>query len=249
MPEVEKFYVFPGANDGETALGAALSTCKETNAGDPRLCGFDHAYWGPEFSNGEIRNALDSVKLSYEAPPDVVEVAADAFAQSKFVGWFQGRMEYGARALGNRSILADPSGPKVQDRLNAQVKFREWFRPFCPSVLADTAKEWVYEPTESPYMMIAFESTEKMASMAPAVVHVDESTRPEFVKGPENPRYRDLIQAFAERTSLPLVLDTSFNVRGEPIVCTPLEAVRCFAGTGLDMLVLGDFVLRKELGQ
>lgn len=247
LPEVEAFYVFPGANDGGTALGAALWSLLRDFGGDPRRCSFQNAYLGPEYSNAEIEAVLKRLKLDYDCPADMERTVAEELRQGRFVGWFQGRMEYGSRALGNRSILADPSRPEVKDRINAQVKHREGFRPFAPSVLAGLAERCVQRPTPAPYMMLAFQATEELARQAPAVVHKDNTVRPQFVTAESNPRYHRLIEGFHALSGLPCVLNTSFNIRGEPIVCTPVDAIKCFYGTGLDTLVLGDFVLRKKV--
>ena len=245
LPEVDRFFVFPGANDAGVGFGAALCVYQQMG-GDPRSSGFRDAYLGPEFKNGEIRSLLDELQVSYEEPASIEDATADLLADGKFVGWHQGRMEFGARALGNRSILADPSRLDAKDRLNAQVKRREAFRPFCPSMLREEAEHWVKDVTDAAYMMVAFEAKPQMAQRAPAVVHVDGTIRPQLVDGPENPRYRSLIEALRDRTGLPIVLNTSFNVRGEPIVCTPLDSVRCYFSTGLDALALGDFLLTKR---
>ena len=237
----------------------------------PSACGADAmrgAFLGPEFGPDEVRAELDAAGARYETLTDdaLVEAAADALAAGKALGWFQGRMEFGPRALGSRSILADARSPTMQKTLNLKVKFRESFRPFAPSVLRADVADWFELDHDSPYMLLVADvKPERRKPMSeaqralsgidllnvprsdvPAVTHVDYSARVQTVHRDTNPRYHALLEAFKARTGCPVVVNTSFNVRGEPIVCTPADAFRCFMGTDLDCLAVGNCFLRKE---
>ena len=174
----------------------------------------------------------------------VEEVARD-LAEGKIVGWLQGRMEVGARALGNRSILASPLFPDMRDRLNREVKHRESWRPFCPSLPTDDYRTYFDHGVDSDYMILAYSVRPEFHARIPSVVHVDGTARPQTVHPEQNPKFYALLKAFGRLTGHPVLINTSFNVQGEPIVCTPADALRCFGGTGLDVLVLNDFVLTK----
>ena len=226
------------------------------------------AFLGPEFSRDEIRATLDAAGARYETLADdaLIETTADALATGKAVGWFQGRMEFGPRALGNRSILADARSPTMQKTLNLKVKHRESFRPFAPSVLRSDVADWFGLDRDSLYMLLVADvkperrkpATEERKTLfgidllnvprstIPAVTHVDYSARVQTVHREANPRYHALLQAFKARTGCPVIVNTSFNVRGEPIVCTPADAFRCFMGTDIDCLAVGNYFLRKE---
>jgi carbamoyltransferase len=173
----------------------------------------------------------------------LLAATSEALAEGKAVGWFQGRMEFGPRALGARSILADPRSPAMQSILNLKVKRRESFRPFAPAVTAEAAPEWFDLPVESPYMLLV---ADVLRREIPAVTHVDNSARVQTVSREQNPRFHALLRAFEARTGCPVLVNTSFNVRGEPIVCTPEDAYRCFLGTEIEVLAIGDCLLRKE---
>jgi carbamoyltransferase len=219
------------------------------------------AYLGPMFSNDEIAAFLDAEGIPHERLDDdaLVEYAADLLAQGNVVGWFQGRMEFGPRALGHRSILADPRGREVQRVVNLKIKFRESFRPFAPSVLADRASDYFDLDTESPYMLLVADVRDATTggtgldrrhhtdSPIPAVTHVDGSARVQTVSEDRSPTYARLLRAFEARTGCPVLVNTSFNVRGEPIVCTPEDAVRCFRRTHMDALVLGNHLVTKAM--
>jgi len=239
LPEAgfDSLFVFPAAGDAGAAAGAAAWV-----AGAPRQ-ELTHAYLGDGFD----ADALDA--LLRDRPhrvADPAEAAADALARGEVVGWFQGRMEFGPRALGARSILADARDPGIRDRLNRTVKFREMFRPFAPAALAEEAERWFLGARPSPFMLLTFAVRPERQATIPGVVHVDGSARLQTVaRDHALPPYRRLLEAFFLRTGVPLVLNTSFNVRGEPIVRTPAEALSCFDRTGMDCLVLHDRVLRK----
>ncbi len=240
----ENIFVQPASNDGGIALGAALHVNHQV-LGNPRSFVMQHAYWGPGFSEEEIRRELETCRLPYVRLADPARVAAELIAGNHIIGWFQGRSELGPRALGNRSILADPRDPKNKDRVNARIKFREEFRPFAPSVLAEHASAYFDGLNESSYMLMICPVCPEMRSVIPAVVHVDGTARPQTVNRDTNPRYYVLIEHFHRITGVPVVLNTSFNVKGEPLVNSPTDAIRCFFSTGLDYLVMGDCLLYK----
>jgi carbamoyltransferase len=242
----EDLWVQPAAGDAGGALGAALFVYN-TVLGKPRATRMDHAFWGPEYSEESIRAFLDARgapyrTLSYE---DMIgECARRLDEDQAVVGWFQGRMEWGPRSLGSRSILADARNEENWKRVNLKIKFRESFRPFAPSVLAEKASEWFDIDRESPYMLLVCRV--KDGRKIPAVTHVDQSARLQTVTRDAHPVFYDLLSRFDERTGCPLLINTSFNVRGEPIVCSPEDAYLCFMRTNMDVLVLGNQVLLKE---
>jgi carbamoyltransferase len=265
-------WIQPAAGDAGGALGAALAAY-HIHAGAPRvrpnaIDGMAGAYLGPEFGTPEIEQRLAAAGARFTTleRAGMIDTAAAALADGKAVGWFQGRMEFGPRALGNRSILGDPRSPAMQRNLNLKVKYRESFRPFAPAVLRDHVAEWFDLDVDSPYMLLVapvtkphlrpMSATEEALfgidklnvarSSIPAVTHVDYSARVQTVHRETNPAYFDLIARFHALTGCPLLVNTSFNVRSEPIVCTPEDAFRCFMGTEIDMLVVGNCVLRKD---
>ena len=240
---ISEIFVQPSANDAGVALGSALLCA--LHYGDKIDWKMEHTYYGPEFSNNEIEAELKKHKLSYEQHDDIASIAGDLVSLGYIVSWFQGRMEVGPRALGNRSILADPRDPKMKDRLNHRVKHREPFRPFAPSMLAERASEYLIDAHPSPFMILAFKVKKEKREEIPAVVHVDGTTRPHTVERSVNEKYWSLIKAFEEKTEVPVVLNTSFNIRGEPIVCTPKDAIDTFLKTGIDYLAIGDFLIGK----
>jgi carbamoyltransferase len=240
----EHLFIQPAANDAGTALGAALQVACGRH-GIPRHEHADIAYLGPEASPAACEAAAAASGLFVERPADTVERTAELLAAGKIVGWFQGRMEVGPRALGNRSILADPRDPTMKDTLNRRVKHREPFRPFAPSILAERAGEYFEGIGSSPHMLLVYRVRSEQQARVPAITHVDGTARVQTVTRQANERYYRLIHAFGRRTGVPMLLNTSFNVRGEPIVCSPEDAIRCFTGTDMDHLVLGHLLLRK----
>jgi carbamoyltransferase len=211
----------------------------------------DHAYWGPGFSGTEIRGAIDASRIRHdgysvaELPlPELVQRSAAIIADGKILGWFQGRAEWGPRALGNRSIVADPRRPDMKDILNRRIKHREIFRPFAPSILAEATGEWFEKSHSSPFMTLAYAVRPEKRALIPAPTHVDGTGRLQTVTHEANPRYHALISAFRDLTGVPVVLNTSFN-DNEPIVCRPEEAIDCFLRTKMDALVLGDFLISR----
>jgi carbamoyltransferase len=206
-----------------------------------------NAYLGPEYSSEEIKKFLTEKEIIYTEldREDILKRTAEMIVDKRVVGWFQGRMEWGPRALGNRSILADPRDKEMQDIVNLKIKFRESFRPFAPTVLLDKASEYFELDRQSPYMLLVTQVREAK-KVIPAVTHVDGSARVQTIAREDNPLYYDLIDEFYKITGVPIILNTSFNVRGEPIVCTPEDAYTCFIRTKMDNLVMGNFLLNKE---
>jgi carbamoyltransferase len=240
----ENVFVTPAANDAGTALGGALFLAHSKHALE-RVETPNLAYLGPGYSSEQCVAAAYRSDLKVERPLDLIDRVAELLAAGKIIGWFQGRMEVGPRALGNRSILADPRDPTMKDTINHRVKHRESFRPFAPSVLHEAARDYFDGVKESPYMLSVSSVRPEQRSRVPAITHVDGTARVQTVRRQANPRYYRLIEAFGRRTGVPMLLNTSFNVRSEPIVCTPEDAIRCFRGTGIDHLVLGDLILSK----
>ena len=267
----DNIWIQPAAGDAGGSLGAALALWYEDN-NNLRKSNLEDdmqgSYLGPQYSQKQIEEKLNSVgakfvTLSYD---DLIDQTAENLSKEKAIGWFQGRMEFGPRALGNRSILGDPRSDKMQKNLNLKVKFRESFRPFAPSILDENKSEWFDLDIESPYMLLVSEiNPEKKIEMSesqkklfgieklnikrseiPAVTHIDYSARIQTVKQKTNKIYYDLISKFKEKTNCPIIVNTSFNVRGEPIVNTPQDAFNCFMGTNLDFLVIGNCILDKN---
>lgn len=237
-------FVPPAPHDAGSAMGAALLT-QHVLLKQPRQEVLTSASLGPEFSNQTIKVALEAGKVRYEERPDIAADAAELLADGQVVAWFQGRMEWGPRALGSRSILANPTKPEMQTVVNRLVKRREPFRPFAPSVLAERAHEYFELTQPSPFMLLVAPVRPERRHDIPAVVHVDGTARVHTVDNESNPRYWRLIKLFGEKTGVPVVLNTSFNVDGEPIVCTPEDAIRCFFASGIDALAIGDCLVRK----
>jgi carbamoyltransferase len=246
----EQVYVQPAAGDAGLAVGAAYYVWNQ-KLGKPRGFVMDHAYWGPGFAAGEIRAAIESSGLGRAgysvtelAPEEVARRAAALIADGKILGWFQGRAEWGPRALGNRSIVADPRRADMKEILNRRIKHREIFRPFAPSILAEATGEWFVQAHASPFMTLAYAVRPEKRALIPAPTHVDGTGRLQTVTHEANPRYHALISAFRDLTGVPVVLNTSFN-DNEPIVCRPEEAIDCFLRTKMDALVLGDFLVTR----
>jgi len=247
----KKIYIQSAAGDAGGAIGAAYAVWHQV-AGGERGFVMDHAYWGPSFSSNEIAHLLEAKTADLQAQGCRVEQVADedrlcertasAVAEGKVVGWFQGRMEWGPRALGNRSILCDPRRSDMKDVLNLKIKRRESFRPFAPSILREAVPEWFETDDDVPFMMQVYPIREAKRPLIPAVTHVDGSGRLQTVYRKTNPRYYQLIESFSRQTGVPIVLNTSFN-ENEPVVCRPEEALDCFLRTRMDVLVLEDWVV------
>lgn len=240
---VKNLWIQPTAGDMGNVLGAAwlLYYLKTGKCPEP----LTHLYLGPEYSDEEIKNALERSNLAYRKSEDITGEVADLLSQGKIVAWFQGRMEFGPRALGSRSVLADPRREEMKDTINAKVKFREPFRPFCPSFLEGHGQEIMEKYTSSPYMIMSFSVRPEYIGRISAVVHVDGTVRPQEVSFATNPLYAKMIQKFSEKTGVPVVLNTSLNVRGEPIVNTPEEAIAFFKKTDVDYLAVGSYLVQK----
>jgi len=238
-------WIQPAAGDEGLAVGAALHTYHSVLK-QPRRCELKHSYLGPEFSESRIEGDLKKAGLRYtslEREP-LLEKVADQIAQGNVIGWFQGRMEWGPRALGNRSIVAHPGLPNMKDVLNARIKHREWFRPFAPSILAESQHDYFEHDHPSPFMLHVYKIRPEKRKELSAVNHVDDTGRLQTVAHDENPLYYDLIKMFQKKTGIPVVLNTSFN-ENEPIVCTPSEAIDCFQRTKMDVLAIGPFLALK----
>ncbi len=241
---VDKIFVQPAASDDGVCLGSVLAPCLD-NGGQLPVRKMRHASLGNECSDAEIEKALATYKIRARRVSDPAMVAAELLAAGKIIGWVQGRMEFGPRALGNRSILADPRDPEMTAKVNNAVKFREWWRPFAPSMLAEVGSQYIESATDSPFMILTAQVKPEMRSVIPAVTHADGSARPQTVERDVNPLYWHLINEFGKRTGVPVVMNTSFNLRGEPIVSSPTDAIRTFFSSGMDALVIGNFVVEK----
>jgi len=240
----QEIWVQPAAGDAGTSMGAALWIDGAERASDERRYQMDHAFLGPAFDDAEIESFLRWSKLAYRRLTDLPNEVADLLAQDRVIGWFQGRMEFGPRALGARSILASPIHASMQERLN-EIKDREDFRPVAPVVLEEEAPNWFANARSSPFMLFVNDVLPEAAGRIPAVRHVDGTARIQTINRAQNAAYYDLIKAFHARTGVPVLVNTSFNTRGEPVVCTPRDAVECFWTSPLDALVIGSFLLEK----
>jgi len=243
----KEIWVQPAAGDAGTALGVALWIDAQERSTFSRSFYMDHAFYGPAFSDEEIEQFLSWSKLSYRRAINLADEVADMLVQDKIIGWFQHRLEFGPRALGARSILASPLHSSMQVRLN-EIKDREDFRPVAPVVLEEEAAYWFANAAKSPFMLFVYDVLPEKAEYIPAVRHVDGTARIQTINRQQHPLYYDLIKAFQMRTGIPVLVNTSFNTRGEPIVCTPRDAVECFWTSPLDALVIGSYILEKPQG-
>jgi len=251
----KKVYIQAAAGDAGGAIGAAFHVWYQQHPDQPRTFVMQHASWGPEFSHAQIKSLLDKNQDRISKKNCTVQLidneellctnAARVIADGKVVGWFQGRMEWGPRALGNRSIVCDPRRADMKGILNQKIKRRESFRPFAPAILREAVTDWFEEEDDVPFMMMVFQIREEQRHKVPAVTHVDGSGRLQTVTRESNPRYYDLIAAFRDLTGVPIVLNTSFN-ENEPIVCNPEEALECFLRTDMDVLVMNDYFLSRN---
>jgi carbamoyltransferase len=241
---VDNIFIQPAASDDGVALGAVLAPYLDGGGRLP-MKPMRHAYLGPEFSDDEIEKSLRTYKLRATKQNDVAATTAELLANGKIIGWFQGRMEFGPRALGHRSILADPRDPEMNAKVNNAVKFREWWRPFAPSMLKEVAGEYLEHACDSPFMILTNPVRPEKRDVIPSVTHIDGSARPQTVEKEINRLYWNLINEFGKRTGVPVVMNTSFNLRGEAIVNTPTDAIRTFFSSGMDALVIGSFLVEK----
>lgn len=245
QPEVIDVFAHPLCSDSGAAAGAALAACYQIAGFPPEK--LTSLALGYEEDLSQVEQTLDRCRIAYEKPADICEAVADELAQGRLVGWFQGRMEAGPRALGQRSILVDPRSTNNRDKVNAVIKYREDWRPFCPSIIAENMLDYFDNYSDAPFMIISFQANKKLTEDAPAIVHVDGTSRVQAVHRDANPTYYRLLEAFQRRTGVPVLLNTSFNVQGEPIVCTAMDALRTFWATGLEILALEGFLIRKPV--
>lgn len=240
-------WVQPAAGDAGTALGAAQYIDVQINSANPNqryTFPMEHVYWGPEYSDEEIEKFMIWAKMPYQRLTDIANETAQILAQDKIIAWYQGRMEFGPRSLGARSILASPINPQMQGRLN-DIKDREDFRPVAPVILEEDVSEWFERACVSPYMLFVFPVKDQKADLIPAVRHTDGTARVQTINRQQHPLYYDLIKEFKALTGVPVLVNTSFNTRGEPIVCTPRDAIECFWTSPFDALIINSFILQK----
>jgi carbamoyltransferase len=239
---VDNIFIQPVAHDGGLSLGAGWLESNPTEVSP-----MTDVYWGPEYNQEETKSLLRTNKISYKEVYDTEQYVAERLSEGKLVGWFQGKLEMGPRALGNRSILADPRTIESRDQVNEYVKHREKWRPFAPSILEEAAEEYLINAEPSPYMIKTFDTVPEKRNEIEAVLHPgDKTTRPQTVRRDQNPRYYRLISEFENITDVPALLNTSFNDHAEPIVNTPTEALKDFYGMGLDILAIDDLIIEKN---
>lgn len=242
LPYVKNLFVQPASGDAGGALGAAaVAAAREGDRIEPMR----HVYYGPEFSDLEIESELQVSGYSVSRESDICAKAASMLNEGKIFGWFQGRMEWGPRALGNRSIIGNPSVRGTADKINAIIKFRETWRPFCPAILKERGAEIIGSNHPAPFMTIAFKAAPGWKEKIPEVVHVDGTCRPQLVDKETNPKFHRLISNYARLSGLPVVINTSLNRRGEPMVCSPADALLMFRESGLEYLIMGDYLIQK----
>jgi len=243
----ENYFFQPAASDNGVCLGAAFLAKIDHSGEIPKLPSLEHLYYGPSFTDEEIEKVLKQCKLPYVKSENIAKDVAQAIAHNEIVGWFQGRMEVGARALGGRSILANPLNPDARDHVNKHVKNREAWRPFCPSLKKEGFHGYFDTNIDkSPFMIVATRIHEEYLNVLPSCIHVDGTVRPQTVNKDVNPLYWSVMNEFEKITGQSIIVNTSFNVQGEPIVMRPEEAIRCFFGSGMDVLAMGSFLIRKR---
>lgn len=242
-PYVEKVFVQPASGDAGAAMGAAIALSNQ--AGEWKRSRLKHVYYGPSFTDDEIKKELDIAGVSYSRPDNMAKKIAEAISAGKIVAYFDGAMEYGARALGHRSILANPCDPEMKDKVNIRVKFREPWRPFCPSMPTEYKDDYLENADDAEFMIVAYQAKKGIDSLLPSVVHVDNSVRPQTVEKDANPRYWEMLNELKHLTGHPVVMNTSFNLRGQPMIARPRDAIACFYSNGLDVLVLNNYWIEK----
>ncbi len=243
QPYIKNLWVQPASHDAGTSLGAAAYVAHQM--GD-KVEPMDNVYLGPEFSNRDIEQELEKWGFPFSYKNDICLDVADLLYKGEIVGWFQGRMEWGPRALGNRSILGNPTIAGTADKINSQIKFREKWRPFCPSILKEFASQIIGSTHPAPFMTIAFKVSSEWRKRIPEVVHVNGTCRPQVVEEHINPKFYKVINMFYRKSGVPVVINTSLNRKGEPIVCTPYDAMVMFKGSGLKYLAIGDYLVTKK---
>jgi len=243
MSEIHDIFVQPASSDNGASIGAAILVARDS--GIKSFSKLENCYFGPEYSDEQILKALLESKVNFTKIENLPQIVSEYLQDGKLIGWFQGRSEFGARALGNRSILANPLDINMKDKLNLEVKHRESWRPFCPSVTIDSYNKYFGKAPINLFMILAFPVVKEFHDIIPSVVHIDGTARPQAVDKKSNPRFYELLEIFGNKTGHPVLINTSFNIQGEPIVETPQDAIRCFFSTGLDILVMNDFILTK----
>jgi len=250
MQEVEEVYVFPNPGDSGVAVGAALLVCKDlmeaegkTFSNEPMI----HTYYGTSYTDEEVLSALNEYRLEYQELKDPEKAAADLISEGKVVGWFQGRLEFGPRALGNRSVLADPRNEGMKDKINKYLKKRDWFMPFAPSMLSEAKEEYLEEGVEAPFMIMGFNVKKEKIKEIPAVVHVDGTVRPQTVTADANPSYWKLIHEFEKQSGVPIVLNTSFNRHGQPMVRSPEDAALHVVWGAVEYLIIHKYLVDAKV--
>lgn len=242
LPFVDNIFLTSVSGDNGLSLGAALIVAKEY---DFPVSKYEHAFWGPKYQDSEIESVLSRAKVSYKKIKNISKEIAQLIAEGKIVGWFQGRMEFGARALGSRSILSDPRDKNMKEKLNKYVKFREDFRPFAPSIMEEHTSEFFIDCKESPFMAITYNVDSTKQKEIPTPTHVDNTARVQTISKDQNNLYYDLIKNFEKETSIPVITNTSLNVMGQPICLSPVDALSTFFSTGMDALAIGNYLLLK----
>ena len=245
-PYIKDLWIQPASNDAGTSLGAAIYVAAQLGE---KIEPMRHVYLGPEYSDKEIEAEIRTSPFPFTHENNICGVVAELLCKGEIVGWFQGRMEWGPRALGNRSILANPAIKGTADKINALIKFREKWRPFCPSILKEFASEILGSNHPAPFMTIAFKVNPEWRKRIPEVVHIDGTCRPQVVEEEINPKFYRIIKNFYSHTGIPVVINTSLNRRGEPIVCTPKDALMMFKGSGLGYIAMGNFLVSKHYGE
>jgi len=243
-PYVDKIFVQPASGDAGAALGAAIALSHQI--GEWKQHKLKHVYYGPSFTDDEIKKELDIAGVKYSKPDNIAQKIAKALSEGKIIAYFDGALEFGARALGHRSILANPCDPNMKDKVNLRVKFREPWRPFCPSLMAESMHDYLEDADNAEFMIVAYQAKKGIREIIPSVVHVDNSVRPQTVEKDINPRYWEILNELKTLTGHPVVLNTSFNLRGQPMIANPRDAIACFFSSGLDVLVLNDYWIEKE---
>ena len=242
-PYVDKIFVQPASGDAGSALGAAIALSHRLGEWKPQR--LKNVYYGPSSTDDEIKKELDLARVKYSTPDNIAKKVAEAIGQGKIVAYFDGALEFGSRALGHRSILANPADPEMKDKVNLKVKFREPWRPFCPSLMTEHKDDYFDDADDAEFMIVAFQAKNGVSDMLPSVVHVDNSARPQTVEKEANPRYWEMLNELKSFTGHPIVMNTSFNLRGQPMIAKPRDAIACFFTNGLDVLVLNNYWIEK----
>jgi carbamoyltransferase len=243
-PYVDKVFAQPASGDAGSALGAAIALSHRS--GEWKRFRLKNVYYGPSYTDDEIQKELDIAGVKYSKPDNIAKKIAVAISEGKIVAHFDGAMEFGARALGHRSILANPCDPEMKDKVNLRVKFREFWRPFCPSLLTEYKDDYLEDADDAEFMIIAYQAKKGINDLLPSVVHVDNSVRPQTVERDVNPRYWEMLNELKSLTGHPVVMNTSFNLRGQPMIAHPRDAIACFFTNGLDVLVLNNYWIEKK---